>query len=579
MMNGRTTCLTHFENEGSTIGAEAEVNARIAAAIACMALNRTGFAVYTLTFGEIKEALRPVADRGIINGINGRAILNATSYKEIASLTESNDAALHLVLPELASQLENQSITTDAGSAIKSIVDASSRFHTNIFHPQDQYIVGLLQGYGLRIPIHDDWDHSLAYQFLKHLSYDREDIEDDSMIYHYEDMADACAVAKKTPDSFLGFSRISVSAAVARAYPLEAGGVDGAVILDQLADKLDNKLTYPTVVGKHPWNVMRKTLTTMFEGPLRGVPASTTAVLGADALVPDIRSFLTDAIDAEAREGTATTGIPSVSFHSSRFRESMMRVGQSAVVTANTVETTSGPSTLPMAGIGTDNQGVRDMDDMFRMGFAESIPFDAAAVASSWNDSDKGDEMVLATIADALNTSLDNIGESEKENSGRGTLQWRLLAASISGRIGNGLSPERAVLESVAQYLTKTIEIFSHDEDYYYNDDGMVNIPQCMGSVNKAAVDICGVEQGRLTLLTRRGVHSIFLHQAATEVQKELRWSHRSGIVTEDDGTAYLLHVSPKGEYEERVFEKGGFTCTFYEPDGDGSILSRTTQG
>lgn len=573
MMNGRTTCLTHFENEGSTIGAEAEVNARIAAAIACMALNRTGFAVYTLTFGEIKEALRPVADRGIINGINGRAILNATSYKEIASLTESNDAALHLVLPELASQLENQSITTDAGSAIKSIVDASSRFHTNIFHPQDQYIVGLLQGYGLRIPIHDDWDHSLAYQFLKHLSYDREDIEDDSMIYHYEDMADACAVAKKTPDSFLGFSRISVSAAVARAYPLEAGGVDGAVILDQLADKLDNKLTYSTVVGKHPWNVMRKTLTPMFEGPLHGVPASTTAVLGVDALVPDIRPFLTSAIDAEAREGTATTGVPSVSFHSSRFQESMMRVGQSAIVTARSVEATSGPFTIPIAGIGTENQRVRDMGAMFRMGFAESIPFDAAAVASAWSDGDKDDEGTIAAMDAALAFSLGDVGEREKGNRGRAASRWHWVATRIGERIEDGLSPERAVLESASQYLTHLRGVISTDEDYYYNDDWIVNVPQCMKAAYKAAAEICGAEPGRLILLTRKGIHSIFLHQAALDTQKELRWSHRSGI------TVYLLHVRSKGEYEERFLEKGGFTCTFYEPDGDGDVVSRTVRG
>ena len=581
MMDNKATCGSHFENEGSAIGAEAEVDARIAAAIACIALHRTCSAEKAPTFGEIKEAIRPVTNGGMIDSINGLALLdNNNSHQKNEALIRSNDEALSRVLEALVPPLMKHPITAGACRAIKNEITARGRLHGGVFDTQDQYVVGILQYYGLRIPAHDDWDNALVYRFLLNLSYNREHIEDDGMLGHYEDMADACVNTKDrwSVINCLSESRIRTSALIAREHPLEAGGVDGAAILDHLAEKLQDELCYSTASEKIRQHVVENTLTAIFEGPLRGVPASTTVVLGVDALVPDVQPFLNAAIKTEAREGTATTGIPSVSFHASRFQESIMRAGQSAIVTASAVEATSGPFTIPIAGIGTENQRARDMGAMFRMGFAESIPFDAAAVASAWHDGDEDDEGTLAAMVAALASSLDDVVEREKANSGRAASQWQWVATRISKRVEDGLSPERAVLESASHYLTNLRGVVSTDEDYYYDDNGIVNVPQCMKAVHKAAAEICGAEPGRLTLLTRKGVHSIFLHQAALDTQKEL-WSHRSGIVEEDDGTVYLLHVRSNGEYEERFLEKGGFTCTFYEPDGAGTVASRTVRG
>lgn len=577
MMDNRTTSGHHFV--GSAVP-DTEVEARITAVIACMALRSTGATEESLTFGEIKEMLRPFADMGIISNINGLALFNNDDHKKIEALIRSNDEALSLVLGGLAARLVRHPGTAGAGRAIKNGIAARGGPFRSVFDTQDQYVVGMLQYYGLRIPIHDDWDPALVYRFLLNLSYNREHIEDDGMLGHYEDMAATCV--KKDCWSVincLSESRIRTSALIAREHPLEAGGVDGAAILDHLAEKLQDGLGYSIISEKSRQRVVENTLTAIFEGPLRGVPASTTTVLGVDTLVPDIRSFLNAAINAEAREGTATTGIPSVSFHASRFRESMMRVGQSAIVTAGAVEATSGPFTIPIAGIGTENQRVRDMGAMFRMGFAESIPFDATAVASARSDGDKDDEGTIAAMAAALVSSLGDVGGREKGNRGRAASRWHWVATRISGMIEDGLSPECAVLESASHYLTNLRGVVSTDEDYYYDDNGIVNVPQCMKAAYKAAAEICGAEPGRLTLLTRKGIHSVFLHQAALDVHKELRWSHRSGIVEEDDGPVYLLHVRSNGEYEERFLEKGGFTCTFYEPDGDGAVVSRTVRG
>lgn len=580
MMDSRTTSGYHFL-VGSAVP-DTEVEARITAVIACIALSSTGTIEEAPTFGEIKETLRPLAEMGIISSINGLALFNNDDHKEIEALIRSNDEALSLVLGALAARLVRHQRTAGAGRAIKNRIAARGVLFGSIFDTQDQYVIGILQYYGLRIPIHDDWDHALVYHFLLNLSYNREHIEDDDMLRHYVDMADACVRTKNywSVVNCFSESRIRTSALIAREHPLEAGGVDGAAILDHLAEELQDELGYSTVSDeKSNQYVVEKTITAIVEGPLRGVPASTTAVLGIDALVPDIRSFLTATIDAEAQEGTVTTGIPSVSFHSSRFRESMLRVGQSAIVTASAVEATTGPFTIPIAGIGTENQRIRDMDALLRMGFAEVVPFDAAAVASAWSDKDKDDEGAIAAMAAALASSLDDVVEREEASSGRAASQWHWVATRISGMIEDGLSPERAVLESASHYFTDLRGVINTDEYYYYNDNRIVNVPQCMKIVHKAAAEICGAEPGRLTLLTRKGVHSIFLHQAALDVHKEVRWSHGSGIVEEDDGPAYILHVNPNGEYEERFLEKGGFTCMFYEPDGDGAVVSRTVRG
>lgn len=579
MMDNKTTSGYHFLI-GSAVP-DKELEARITAVIACMALRSTGDIEEALTFGKIKETLRPFADMGIISSINGLALFNNDDHKEIEALIRSNDEALSLILGALAARLVRHPGTAGAGRAIKDRIAARGGPFRSVFETQDQYVIGILQYYGLRIPIHDDWDPSLVDRFLLNLSYNREHIEDDGMLSHYEDMADACVRTKSRWSVVNCFSepRIRTSALIAREHPLEAGGVDGAAILDHLAEKLLDEIGYFAVSEKSHQHVVENTLTAIVEGPLRGIPASTTAVLGVDALVPDVRPFLTSAMDAEAREETATTGIPSVSFHSARFRESVMRVGQSAVVTARAVEATSGPSTLPIAGVGTGNQKIRDMDSLIRMGFAESIPFDEAAVASAWRGGAKDDEKVITEMAAVLESSLDDVVKREDDNSRQEPLQWRWIARMINRRIGDGSSPERAVLEGVAGYLTDPRKIISYEEYDYYGDNGTVNVPHCMKLVHRTAIGICGAEPGRLIVLTRKGVHSVFLHQAALKAQRVIRWSRRSGIVAEDDGTAYLLHVSPNGEYEERFFEKGGFTCTFYESNNEGSIASRTVHG